>query len=180
MKVKQSEFQLEPLAVPAGANVIKSVKRYHDVAFLYENPRTDDPVVYEVYTCQAGDLNASGNLFWGLTVLKPVYSNDECNMTRGHFHADRDCAEYYFCTKGEGLLLLMDESGNTWAEEMRPGSLHHIDGHVAHRCVNTGEEDLYVGACWPMRAGHDYDAVPGGRFGCRIKKINGQLVYEES
>ena len=45
------------------------------------------PVSYThlVYSYSKGD-NILGNLQWGLTVLKPVYSFDECNMTKGHFH----------------------------------------------------------------------------------------------
>ena len=90
--------------VPEGAGVTHAVKRYHEVAALYESPRDDDPVVYEVYTHDVGP-QTRGNLLWGLTIMKPVDSHGECNMTRGHFHQDRDCTEYYFCLRGEGLLL---------------------------------------------------------------------------
>ncbi len=164
--------------VPEGAGVTKATKRYHEVAYLYESPRDDDPVVYEVYTHDEGPAR-QGNLLWGLTIMRPVDSNGECNMTRGHFHENRDCTEYYFCLRGEGLLLLMDESGATWAERMCEGSLHHIDGHLAHRCVNTSStEELWVGACWPTVSGHDYDAIERREFGYRVKRVNGELVFE--
>ena len=52
-------------------------------------------------------------------------------MTRGHWHENRECVEFYFCIAGEGLLMLMDEDGTTWAEKTYPGTLHHIDGHLA-------------------------------------------------
>lgn len=165
--------------VPTGEGVTKAVKRYHEVAGLYECPRDDDPVVYEVYTHSAGP-EAVGNLLWGLTVMKPVDSHGECNMTRGHFHEDRSCTEYYFCLRGEGLLLLMDESGETWAERMSEGSLHHIDGHLAHRCVNTSNtEELWVGACWPTVSGHDYAAIEQREFAYRVKRVDGKIVFEK-
>lgn len=159
-----------------GEKVETYTKMYHEVDYLYENKRDDDPVVYEVYSYSEGD-DVLGNLNWGLTVLKPVLSNGECNMTKGHFHENRDCVEYYFGIQGEGLLLLMDEEGNTWAEKVFEGSLHHIDGHVAHRLVNTGDIDLKVGACWPTSAGHDYAAIENKEFGYRIKKIDGKIRY---
>ena len=165
--------------VPDGENVTKAVKHYREVAHLYQNPRDDDPVVYEVYAHDEGPARP-GNLLWGLTVMKPVDSNGECNMTRGHFHQDRDCTEYYFCLRGEGLLLLMDEDGKTWAERMCEGSLHHIDGHLAHRCVNTSATDeLWVGACWPTVSGHDYASVEQREFGFRVKRVGGEIVFEE-
>jgi glucose-6-phosphate isomerase len=165
--------------VPEGENVVKAVKRYRDVAYLYEHPRDDDPVVYEVYTHDEGP-HAQGNLLWGLTVMKPILSNGECNMTRGHFHEDRRCTEYYFCLRGEGLLLLMDEVGNTWAERMCEGSLHHIDGHLAHRCVNTSEtEELWFGACWPSVSGHDYAAIERREFAYRVKRVGDEIVFEK-
>lgn len=165
--------------VPTGENVTMAVKRYHEVASLYESPREDDPVVYEVYTHDEGPA-VKGNLLWGLTIMKPVDSHGECNMTRGHFHLDLDCAEYYFCLRGEGLLLLMDASGVTWAERMHEGSLHHIDGRLAHRCVNTSATDeLWIGACWPTVSGHDYGAIEAREFGCRVKRDEAGTIYFE-
>lgn len=164
--------------VPEGASVIRTIKRYHEVASLYERPREDDPVVYEVYVHDEGPA-IKGNLLWGLTCMKPVDSNGECNMTHGHFHEDLDCAEYYFCLHGKGLLLLMDEQGKTWAERMFEGSLHHIDGRIAHRCVNTSAtEELWIGACWPTVSGHNYDAIERHEFGYRIKRVGDGLVFE--
>lgn len=152
-----------------GKNVACAVKHYHEVAYLYETKREDDPIVYEVYTYGEGN-DKKGNLNWGLTVLKPVLSNGECNMTKGHFHVWKEAAEYYLGVSGEGLLLLMDEEGHTWGEKVYEGSLHHVDGHYAHRLVNTGNVDLKVAACWPTSAGHDYEAIEKREFGYRIFK----------
>lgn len=161
-----------------GNDVEKYSKKYHEVKQLYDKARDDDPVVYEVYSYTKGE-NVLGNLNWGLTVLKPVLSHDECNMTKGHFHQDSQCAEFYFGISGEGLLVLMDKSGYTWAEKVYEGSLHHIDGTVAHRLVNIGDDDLKVGACWPTAAGHDYQAIEEKEFGYRIYKRNGKIEFVE-
>ena len=164
-----------------GKNVVVSQKLFKDIAFIYENAEgvPQDTVMYTVYSHSDGDPAAVGNLNWGMTVLEPVFINGECNMTRGHFHYDKNCAEYYFGIGGEGLLVLMDEAGHTWAEKVTKGSLHHIDGKYAHRLVNTGNEPLAVGACWPTTAGHDYDAIDRMPFGYRIFKENGEVVTKE-
>lgn len=161
-----------------GKNVETYQKKYHEVKRLYKNARDDDPIVYEVYSYTKGE-DVLGNLNWGLTILKPVYSNDECNMTKGHFHVLKNCAEIYFGISGQGLLLLMDGEGNTWAEKVYEGSLHHIDGKYAHRLVNIGDEDLKVGACWPTSAGHDYSSIEKKEFGYRVFKRNGEIKLEE-
>ncbi len=159
-----------------GDNAEKYTKYYKEVKELYSGRREDDPVVYEVYSYTKG-ADVLGNLNWGLTVLKPVLIDNECNMTKGHFHVNKDCAEIYIGIAGEGLLLLMDEKGNTWAEKVYEGSLHHIDGKTAHRLVNTGDRDLKVGACWPTSAGHDYQAIQDKEFGYRIYKRGGKLEF---
>lgn len=179
MEVRNASCTLDRFGLPQGKKVLKTVREYKDTAYLYENPRTDNPLVYEVYTFTEAEDQKAGSLCWGLTVLKPVYSAGECNMTKGHFHRNRECAEFYLCTKGQGLLLLMDESGKTWAEEMKPGSLHYIRGNHAHRSINTGNEDLWISACWPSDAGHDYAAVEEREFRYRVKKHGDEIIFEE-
>lgn len=164
--------------VIVGNDVQKLTKKYHELAYLYAKKREDDPIVYEVYSYSQGD-NVLGNLNWGLTVLKPIDSFGECNMTKGHFHENMDCAEFYFGIAGEGLLLMMDENGYTWAEKIFEGSLHYIDGHVAHRLINIGDTDLKVGACWSTSAGHDYKRIEKHEFGYRVFKKDGKIVYVE-
>ena len=137
-------------------------------------------LLYTVYSYDAGDSQKLGELNWGLTVLEPVLINGECNMTRGHFHRNRDCAEFYFGIGGKGLLLLMDGTGRTWAEKVSKGSLHHIDGSQAHRLINTGEEPLSVGSCWPAAAGHDYEAIEKSPFQARVFRREGQLIIVEA
>jgi glucose-6-phosphate isomerase len=95
-------------------------------------------------------------------------------MTKGHFHAKSDRAEYYWGIEGEGMLLFMDRNGQTWAERMIPGSVHHIPAEIAHRVANTGTRPLSFGACWPSDAGHDYSTIAENGFTARLVDINGQ------
>lgn len=169
--------------VVEGKDVATSKKLLKDARHFYQNgdcDLSDDTVMYEVYSYSEGDAAIVGNLNWGLTVMKPVYINEECNITRGHFHEDLNCAEIYFCLGGEGLLLYMDEAGECFAEKMKVGSVHHIDGKLAHRLVNTGDVDLKVGVRWPTTAGHDYKRIEDKPFTVRIFKRNNEIVMEET
>jgi glucose-6-phosphate isomerase len=103
-------------------------------------------------------------------------------MTHGHFHAVRDRVEVYAVIRGEGALILMDESRNTWMEPMRAGSVHYVRGGLAHRVANTGGLPLAFIACWPSDAGHDYESILKAGFGARLREAGGRpvLVPEES
>ncbi len=165
-----------------GDEVVTSVKLLKDARHFYKSndaTLSDDTIMYEVYMYTQNNPKQVGNLNWGMTVMKPVYVNGECNMTRGHFHEDLECAEFYFGIGGEGLLMLMDENFNCTAQRVCEGSVHHIDGKIAHRLINTGETDFKVGACWPTTAGHDYKRIEEGPFTQRIFKIDGNIVSEE-
>ncbi len=91
-------------------------------------------------------------------------------MTRGHFHENLDTSEFYWCIAGKGVLIFLDLDRKVRTENMKPGSLHYIPGKVAHRVVNTGENNLVFNACWPSDAGHDYDAIGDLGFGVRLKE----------
>jgi glucose-6-phosphate isomerase len=163
------EHNKKHLGEVAGLSKFKDIESKYDL----------DTIVYEVYSYGEGEESKQGNLLWGLTILYPVYIEGECNMTRGHFHKDKNCAEFYFGIKGEGLLVFMNDIGEMWAEKVMPGSLHYIDGRYAHRLVNTGDTELKVGACWPTTAGHDYAAIENKQFPNRIFKIQGKLMITE-
>lgn len=109
-----------------------------------------------------------GGLFFGATFLEPGLVGDEYFVTKGHFHAKIDTAEYYWCLRGQGILLLMDEQRRCRAERMAPGSLHYIPGRTAHRVANISDEALCFGACWPADAGHDYERIATGGFSARV------------
>ena len=165
--------------VMEGKPVMKSRKLLKDILTAYENPdKGEDPErgMYEGYCYEAEDKIQQGSLSWGLTVMYPECVNGEFNFTRGHIHQDTSCGEFYFGLAGEGLLLLMDIEGNAWAEKISPNSLHYVNGKLAHRLVNTGDQVLKVGACWPSNAGHNYEWVEKHPFPVRVYKKNGEIV----
>jgi glucose-6-phosphate isomerase len=153
---------------------LKSV--FHDqAAFEKLDPET---VVYRVWWWEPVAGGTEGGLFWGTTEIQPGKVGDEYYMTHGHRHSIRNRAEFYGTVAGTGRLLLRHESGRIWFEEMTPGSLHYIAGHVAHRTINTGEVPLRFVACWPSDAGHDYDIAVGKGFGARVVEENGTPVLK--
>lgn len=127
-------------------------------------------IVYEVQTHSAVPAGTAGGLFLGVSCLRPGDVAGEYFMTKGHFHARRETAEYYWGVGGEGALILMDEGGSCRWERVFPGSVHYIPGNVAHRLANTGTETLRVGASWPSDAGHDYATIATNGFTKRLYK----------
>ncbi len=136
-------------------------------------------VVYEVSSHMPVAEGTPGGLFFGTSRIHPGKVGKEYFMTKGHFHARRETAEYYWGISGTGLLLLMDENGGCAAQKVEPGSLHYIGGHIAHRLVNTGDQDLVVGACWPSDAGHDYGSIQQSGFPVRVVCENGEIRLEQ-
>ncbi len=130
---------------------------FHDKTALAS--MSEDEVVYEVASYFPVADGTTAGLFFGMTYIHPGKVGNEYFMTKGHFHKLRDRGEIYCCVEGEGMLILMDEQRQTHAEKMFPGSLHYINGHIAHRTVNTGNTILSFSAVWPSDAGHDYDTI---------------------
>lgn len=152
--------------------VIKDMQGlYEDEAARLALPQ--ETAVYRVQSHCREQAGVAGGLFWGTSFLSPGLVGDEYFMTKGHFHGERETAEYYFCISGQGMLLLMTESGETVWKTLSPGALCYIPRRQAHRLVNTGDTTLAVGACWPSNAGHDYGSIRQKGFGVRVKKING-------
>lgn len=152
----------------------KCFKDIKDIYFNSENV-DDNTIMYTVYSYINGDQKNERNLSYGMSVLHPVYINNECNMTRGHYHTDPSFPEIYVGLSGEGFLMLKDKNGNEFAEKVFKGSVHYIDGIYAHRLVNTGDVDLMVQAVWSPCAGHDYDSLIGDGFKYRIFKKDGKI-----
>jgi glucose-6-phosphate isomerase len=144
---------------------------FHDeAAWRGMDPETE---VYRVRFWRPVPDGTSGGLFWGATILQPGRVGDEYFMTHGHFHAIRDRAELYATVKGTGMMLFMDEDGNTWSQAMTPGTVHYIPGFIAHRVANTGTEPLVFLASWPSDAGHDYARIRTTGFGKRVVERDG-------
>lgn len=165
----------------AGADVRTSRKTFGEIRSLFidADAARQVPSSLEVYRVQVYTPVADGTeggLFWGSTTIQPGKVGDEYYMTKGHFHRVRNRAEYYATFQGEGALLLMDEEGATRCEEMRPGSLHYIPGHTAHRVANTGKSPLIFSACWPSDAGYDYETIERDGFGARMRERDGKPV----
>ncbi|KAA6300847.1 MAG: Glucose-6-phosphate isomerase [Candidatus Ordinivivax streblomastigis] len=137
-------------------------------------------IVYEVESYFPVADGKKGGLFWGVTKIHPGKVGDEYFMTRGHFHANADTAEFYWGITGEGVLIRMDKDGNSSAEQVRPHSLHYIAGCVAHRVVNTGNEPLVFGACWLSDAGHDYETIAQKGFSVRLLEKEGKPIIVKS
>lgn len=132
-----------------------------------------DRLVYRTASIFPVPAGTEGGLFWGTTFIEPGVVGEEYFMTKGHFHAKADRMEAYFTFAGTGLLVLMDTDRLCWAEEMTPGSTHLIPAFTAHRAVNTGDEVLSFGACWPSDAGHDYDSIAESGFSARVMRVGG-------
>lgn len=168
-----------------GRDVMCQERRLRDLMGLYaDRPAlatlNQDQIVHRVEMHTAVAEGTPGGLFFGSSFLEPGRVGDEYFMTKGHFHANRDAAEYYWGIQGTGALILMDEAGRCWAEQVFSGSLHYVPGRVAHRLANTGNTTLVVGACWPADAGHNYAAIADRGFTARLREIDGraQLVPE--
>ena len=133
-----------------------------------------DQTAYKVSSYLPEKEGTPGGLYFGITRLCAGLVGDEYFMTKGHFHANTDTAEFYWGIEGEGVLILMDEQGNIKGERMFPGSLHYIPGRIAHRVANVSDSTLSFGACWPSNAGHNYDIIEQNGFTARLKKMNGK------
>lgn len=166
-----------------GETVRRSRKILGQVRGLYlhgnESSPGDDTVLYTVEWLAPGGLT-EGSLLWGCTHLNAGRVGDEYFMTHGHYHSVPSRAEYYFPVSGSGLLLRMERSGHTWAEEMTAGKVHYIDGRHAHRVVNTGPEPLVFWASWPGDAGYDYASIAERGFGLRVVERDGRPVLIEN
>jgi len=130
--------------------------------------------VYRVQYWKPVPDGTSGGLFWGNSTVFPGKVGNEFFMTKGHFHAQLDRAEYYATVSGGGLLLLMDMQRRTVYRPMKAGGVHYIPGATAHRVVNTGTEPLVFLACWGSDAGYDYRTIEEQGFSVRVFEIDGQ------
>jgi glucose-6-phosphate isomerase len=161
----------------SGKDIVHQKKRLSDLRGMFDDvvafeKMNGDQVIYEVDALLPVQNDTIGGLFFGITHLHPGNVGDEYFMTKGHFHAVENRAEFYWGIEGEGLLLLMNKNRYTWAEMMSPGSLHYIPGFTAHRVVNTGNKVLAFGACWPSDAGYNYESIATEGFSRRVKKSN--------
>ena len=165
-----------------GKDVIHATRTLGEIRSIFEHGDriTAEDAARNAYTVSSylpEKEGTQGGLYFGLTNLYPGLVGDEYFMTKGHFHANIDTAEFYWGIEGEGILILMDEQGNIKGERMFPGSLHYISGRMAHRVANVSDTTLSFGACWPSNAGHNYESIEQNGFTARLKRINGKPLF---
>lgn len=125
--------------------------------------RAGNPLIYSVASVEAG--RGEGDLHYGMGRLMPGRIGDEYFLTKGHLHAWRPAAEFYFGLSGEGVMLLEDEAtGESRLVPLQPHTAVYVPGHTAHRTINTGTVPLTYLGVYPARAGHDYAAIAERNF----------------
>lgn len=159
-------------------SVDKTTRQLKDLKGIFAdeaafNAMPQDKVAYDVSSFLPEKEGTPGGLYFGITYLYSGKVGDEYFMTKGHFHANIDRAEFYWGLKGEGMLLFMDQDRNVRGEKMFPGSLHYIPGGIAHRVCNVGSQLLSFAACWPSDAGHNYEEIAINGFAKRLVDRNG-------
>ena len=128
--------------------------------------KKSDPVVYEVYFCEKGDV---GDLDYAVTVIKPGDVGGEFFMTKGHFH-EKDVGEVYVALEGEGILLLQDKQGKVVKKKFVAGEVSYVPKGFAHRAINTGKKELKFLTVYPSDSGHDYNTIEKKGFKEIIKR----------
>jgi len=139
-----------------------------------------NPLLYEVTAVEPA--NGDGQLHYGLGILFPGKIGDEYFLTKGHLHACRPAAEVYVGLRGEGVMLLEDEStGQSRMVPLRSNSAVYVPGFTAHRTINTGSEPLAYLGIYPANAGHDYGAIAQRNFKMMVVERDGKpaLVQRE-
>jgi glucose-6-phosphate isomerase len=160
----------------SGAAVTEARKTVGDLRdYWAEDSAIVDPceVLYRTQTLWSAPDGTEGAVLWGNTVLMPGRVGEEFFMTRGHRHVKTSHGELCVTVSGRGALLLMDAGRATRMEEMTPGSTHWIDGTLAHRTVNTGEEPLIFLCAWPADCGHDYEEILAHGFSASLIDAEG-------
>jgi glucose-6-phosphate isomerase, archaeal len=151
---------------------------FEDIAAYESALAKHDALLYQVTSIEPAD--GEGDLHYGIGVLMPGRIGNEYFMTRGHLHTWREAAEIYIGLRGEGVMLLEDESGgNGRLMPLRANQIVYVPGHTAHRTINTGDVPLsYIGV-YPARAGHDYSAIAARNFNHVVIEQNGRPIMQE-
>jgi glucose-6-phosphate isomerase len=159
-----------------GEGIREACKTVGDLETYWADPAAihdAGALLYRTQTFLTDAEERPGIVLWGNTELMPGRVGDEYYMTRGHRHVQSSHGELCVTVSGSGALLLMDEDRNTRMEEMRPGTTHWIDGRLAHRTVNIGDEPLVFWCAWPADCGHDYTEIEESGFSARLMCVDG-------
>jgi glucose-6-phosphate isomerase len=132
--------------------------QYLDEKSFEEMLDKEDSILYEVYEKLVPEIE--GELLQGMSIVHPGKVGKEYFMTKGHFHSILDTAEFYFCLKGHGYMMMENPEGEWSAEELVPHTVLYVPGRWAHRSINIdGIEDLVTIFTYPANAGHDYATI---------------------
>lgn len=158
-------LEITPGAPSLSGRTSRYEKRFQDLDGIYldsvaygELASTDpDGLAYWVDESRAGEQ--VGALIIGLSALSHGRVGDEFYMTRGHLHAQAGAAEFYYCVRGRGVMVMDDLHGNSSAIEMTPGRGVHVPGGWVHRSVNVGDEVFATMFSYPADAGQNYNII---------------------
>ena len=146
--------------------------QYLDEKAFDEMLGSDDCILYEVYERLVPEIE--GELLQGMSIVHPGKIGKEYFMTKGHFHSILDTAEFYYCVKGHGYMMMENPEGEWSAEELKPYTALYVPGRWAHRSINVDDaEDLITIFTYPANAGHDYATIETKGFRKLIIEKNG-------
>ena len=132
--------------------------QYLDEKSYGEMLAKEDCLLYEVYEKLVPELE--GELLQGMSIVHPGKVGNEYFMTKGHFHSILNTAEFYYCVKGNGYMMMENPEGGWAAEELLPNTVLYVPGRWAHRSINVkSDEDLVTIFAYPATAGHDYATI---------------------
>lgn len=154
----------------SGPGCIESTRTLKDVASIFHNGSgvsKMDPLT-PIYTTYGLPDTGKPELLYATTVIYPGQVGNEYFMTRGHFHTNEERGEFNVTISGEGAMILMDRDGNISFEAMSKGSIHNLDGRLAHRVANTGDKPLVFLCVWMSDCGHDYETILREGFSKRL------------
>ena len=151
---------------------VRSVRTVGDLRDYWQDSAAADLIgsqpLYETETYFAKPDGTEGAILWGSTRLFPGDVGGEYFMTRGHWHLKTTHGELIVCVSGQGLVVLMDVDRVITTVDLAPGVTYHIDGTLAHRTVNTGNEPLIFWCAWAADCGHEYESILRDGFSRRF------------
>jgi glucose-6-phosphate isomerase, archaeal len=160
------------------ATVVQT-RRLSDLRGLFADRAAEEamlaqnPVLYEVFEATTNP-EAVGQLRYSTTVIHPGKVGDEYFMTKGHYHALGDRAEFYYGLMGEGYLLLQTPEGEVSTQRFTPGAMIYVPPYWGHRSMNTGKDNLVFLAVYPSDAGYDYKTIAERGFAALVVERDGK------
>lgn len=146
---------------------------FADEKAYQEHLTREDTLLYTVDAIEPAQ--GEGQLHYGIGMIAPGRVGDEYFMTKGHYHAWREAAEFYIGLQGTGVMLLEHEqTGETRMVPLTPNAVVYVPGYTAHRTINTGDTPLTYLGIYPALAGHDYGAIAERNFMHVVVERNGE------